>query len=197
MQDTDEITAAREAATTAGRAAEVAATYFARQVARVAALIVRTQFPTATMVIFEKDETIGGETTIEIVRIEDAFGKLLGELDSERDADVTGQIKVAYDANVSYFGVCDQAAYGRAGSDYEDKNLLELYVGGAVKDDNRLLPTLTPLALLAELAEHMRYATAEALDDPIMVQLPGRLAALTGIEYDDDDEQIILIPVLT
>lgn len=128
MQDTAQITTAREVATLASRARENAAYHFARTVAEVAALIIRHQFPTSATVIFAQDETVHGETTIEIIKVTDARGEGLGDLDVHHLNDAVQQLIIAYDAAEGFFDLADQDSFDRLGAGYEDMNNLYLYL---------------------------------------------------------------------
>ncbi len=122
-----EITAARQQAQRYRAAHELTASHYAASVARVAALMVRAQMPTAAVIVFAKDEeTVTGDTSIDIVKILDANGVDLGELTGdEYQREIEGQLETAYDATGGA-GPFNIGEDDNTEEDWTARNILEL-----------------------------------------------------------------------
>lgn len=53
---------------------------------------------------------------------------------------------------------------------------------------DRLRPAITWRDLLMAVTEELRHAPAAALDEPVVVQLPGRTTTLQSVTYDAEEE---------
>jgi hypothetical protein len=122
------------------QAYEGAASMYAIRLSQRAALSVREQVPTASVLVFDKDEeTVTADTVIEIVSIRDAAGEDLGELDWTTALAVCSDIRTAYDTEPGFYPVADQDTYDTetVDSQWQDKNLLVLHIDtllGSVND---------------------------------------------------------------
>jgi hypothetical protein len=64
----------------------------------------------------------------------------------------------------------------------------------AVEQDAAPLPrVMTWRDLLMEVTDALRHAPPEALDRPVMVQLPGRRAPLFNVAYEPDDSGMLVV----
>jgi hypothetical protein len=126
-----DIDVARIKAERARKTYEDAASRYAVRLSQLAALLVRARKPTATLLMFDKDEeTVSADTTIEIVSIRNADRADLGALDGSTDHEVCGLIQAAYDSAAGFYPTASQDVYDTESSDrrWQDHNLLELHI---------------------------------------------------------------------